>query len=163
MGADGNGGVRQLSSRVKNVVVKNALEDARSSLINLISTDKVIFERVKDVLDKKELADDLYIKIYDIIEELHAQDRPVQEADVLTLLDTGKEEDQSRAALIFLGRPPYESAEQKNNALLKSVKEIKNDYLTAQLESETDDGRVMQLIAEKKNLDSYLESKLLKK
>ncbi len=155
-----NDSAAQPDPRVKDMIIGNAAEDARSSLINLIATDKALFERVADVMDKTELADELYIKLYDIIAYLHKRGKPVSEADVMSYLDPEDTALQSRAALVFTGRLPYNNSEQKYKALFDSVRKIKADELERRLNSETDDQKVKQLLKEQKELDSRLRSKL---
>ena len=148
----------ELGRKVKNVVTSNAVEEAKSTLINLLANDKGLSARIAPVFDKKEFADELYIKIYDIIERLHAQDKPAAEADVLALLDLEDEKDSKRASFIFLGQLPCSTADQRRTALTGSIKRIKEHYIDLLMAETNDDELVMKLINDKKNIDNSLKA-----
>lgn len=147
----------ELGRKVKNVVTSNAVEEAKSTLINLLANDKGLSARIAPVFDKKEFADELYIKIYDIIERLHAQDKPAAEADVLALLDLEDEKDSKRASFIFMGQLPCSTADQRRTALTGSIKRIKEHYIDLLMAETNDDELVMKLINDKKNIDNSLK------
>ncbi|MBQ9604939.1 MAG: DNA primase, partial [Firmicutes bacterium] len=149
---------KELGRRVKNVVTSNAVEEAKSGLISLLADDKTLMHRIAPVFDKKEFADELYIKIYDVIERLHAQDKPAAEADVLALLELDGEKDAKRASLIFMSQLPCTTPEQRRTALIGDIKKIKEHYIDLLMSETDDDEQVMKLINEKKNIDNTLKA-----
>ncbi|MBQ9604152.1 MAG: DNA primase, partial [Firmicutes bacterium] len=151
----GSGG---LSTKVKNTQVDNALEDAKSGLICLMAADKNIFESVRKVFDKKEFLDELYVKLYDIIEKLHNQSGPIQAADIVTYLNGEEDEVQSRAARILMAQLPYDSDEQRRRALSDDLKVIKTNYIDRMMDEADDDEQILRLVQQKKNVENIIKS-----
>jgi len=146
-----------LNPRVRTVQVNNALEDAKSGLLSIVAADKALYERVERVFDKKELDDELYMHLYEIIGNMHAQNRPVHEADIVTYLADEPEGVQSRAANIFMAQLPYETDEQRLTALADDLKRIKENYIK-KLMDEADDDQFLQLVQQQKNVDNIIKS-----
>lgn len=146
-----------LNPRVRTVQVNNALEDAKSGLLSIVAADKALYERVERVFDKKELDDELYMHLYEIIGNMHAQNRPVHEADIVTYLADEPEGVQSRAANIFMAQLPYETDEQRLTALADDLKKIKENYIK-KLMDEADDDQFLQLVQQQKNVDNIIKS-----
>ena len=149
-----NGGINK---NVKNVVVNNALDEAQSGLLSIVASDKSLYERVERIFDKKEFADELYMRLYEIIGNMHAQNRPVHEADVMTYLDGESGAVQSRAASIFMAQLPYENDEQRVKALSDDLKVIKNSYIKRLME-EASDEEFLQLQQQQKNVENIIKS-----
>jgi DNA primase len=158
--ADKASGSGNVSSKVKNVMINNALEDAKRGLINLFSGDKNLFYKSKEIFDKKEFADDFFIRLYDIIEQLHAEDKPALAADIATRLGLENEKEQAMVSLVFMGQLPFETDEEKRIALTDNLTVIKNHYLDYLMENTVDDNAVLDLIEQKRNLSSLIHEKL---
>ncbi|MBR6400926.1 MAG: DNA primase [Firmicutes bacterium] len=146
----------ELSRRVKSVQANNALDEAKSGLLNIVASDKKMYERVERVFDKKEFADELYIRLYEIIGTMHSQNRPVHEADVVTYLEDASDDLQSQAARIFMTQLSCDTDEQRYRALADDLKIIKNSYIDKLME-EADDDQFLQLVQQKKNVDNIIK------
>jgi replicative DNA helicase len=147
----------EISKIVRSTQVNSALEDAKSGLLSIVASDKALYDRVERVFDKKEFADALYARLYEIIGEMHARNKPVYEADIVTFLNDEPEEVQSRAVRIFMAQLPYDTDEQRYRALADDLKMIKTDYID-QLLDKADDEQFMQLVRQKKNVDNIIKS-----
>ncbi len=158
VGASPKGNSSGLGRKVKNTQVDNALEDAKSGLISLIAEDKNLFDSVARVFDKKEFLDELYIKLYDIVEKLHGQGGPIQAADIVTYLNGETDEMQSRAARILMAQLPYESDEQRRRALADDLRVIKYNYIDCIMDEIDDDEQVSRLVQQKKNVENIIKS-----
>ncbi len=151
---NGNG----LGKSVKNIEVDNALEDAKSGLISLLALDGSLFESVERIFDKKEFLDDLYIKLYDIVKKLHAQNASIQAADIVTYLNGETDEVQSRAARILMAQLPYGSDEQRRHALADDLRLIKTNYIDRMMLEAEDDEQIVRLVQQKKNVENIIKS-----
>lgn len=150
----GNG----LGKSVKNVQVDNALEDAKSGVISIVAYDKNLFESVERIFDKKEFLDELYIKLYSVIEKLHEQNIPAQAADIVTCLNGETSELQSRAASILMAQLSYDSDEERRRALSDDLKVIKLNYIDKMMDEAENDEEVQRLLQQKKNVENIIKS-----
>lgn len=136
----------------------NALEDAKSGIINIIAADKSLFERVERIFDKSEFDDELYEKLYDIIKRLHTQNIPIQEAEIMTALNEESDTVKSEAARIFILQGSFDSNERRERALIDNLRLVKLSYIDTMLDNANNDEEIMSLLRRKKDMENIIKS-----
>ena len=149
---------RTYARQYKNTAASGAVEEAKSTLINIIANDKLLFQRLDGVFSKEEFDDDMYVRLFDIVERAHKKDAPITAADLLTLLEPENPEYVKRAEAVLWSQLPYTNAEQRHSALLSAVKIIKTAHVDSLMRKTEDDELMSKLIDEKRNIENSLKA-----
>jgi len=116
-----------------------------------MATNQVLFEKITRHLDAEELAEPLYIKLYNAIAYARENGREKVIADIIAVLDDFEE--QERAAAIFARVAEYEDTDAQYSALAQQIHKVKMAYYDRQIADATAQNRfeVLNELAKARN------------
>lgn len=127
------------------------IDEARKSLINLIATNRLVYDKLKGYFNSDEFVDAFYIKLIDIISQLYEQNKPIYTADIVSFFENLEE--QQRVSNIFLLQMKFDDTVELEKAVNDQLKLVKEAYITNKMLNVTDASQLQQLINDKKNVD----------
>ena len=127
------------------------IDEARKSLINLIATNRLVYDKLKGYFNSDEFVDAFYIKLIDIISQLYEQNKPIYTADIVSFFESLEE--QQRVSNIFLLQMKFDDTVELEKAVNDQLKLVKEAYITNKMLNVTDVSQLQQLINDKKNVD----------
>ena len=83
-------------SNINKRISDNGVDLARRGIINLIVSNKAIYEAIKDKLLPKELVEPIYIKVLEIIYNLYKENKPVLPNSIVSNFETVEEQNNKR-------------------------------------------------------------------
>lgn len=114
-------------SNINKRISDNGVDLARRGIINLIVSNKVIYEAIKDKLLPKELVEPIYIKVLEIIYNLYKENKPVLPNSIVSNFETVEE--QNNVSKIFVLETNF-SIEESEKALNDQIKKSKKLIIT---------------------------------
>ncbi len=139
----GNNAVVPVIGRFKNVGKasisdengKNGIDAARRSIINILAQNKDIYKKVEGQFKAEELSEPFYVRLMKIIAELHAADKPIIEADLVSRFESVEE--QKRAIDIFILHTDFSDREDLQKAVNDQMRVVKLAYYDEMIKNET--------------------------
>ena len=131
--ANMNNGIQPISLKSRNISInKNGIDEAKRNIISIAISKRSYYECIKKHLEPKELLDEFYIKILDIVYNLYEQDKDVNVEDVISFFETI--EDQRKITSLFIKQVNFNESEVEK-AINDIIKKIKNSYYDKQIDN----------------------------
>lgn len=136
-------------SNINKRISDNGVDLARRGIINLIVSNKAIYEAIKDKLLPKELVEPIYIKVLEIIYNLYKENKPVLPNSIVSNFETVEE--QNNVSKIFVLETNF-SIEESEKALNDQIKKVKEAYYNKLISESMDSPDILEMIKEKRNI-----------
>ena len=136
-------------SNINKRISDNGVDLARRGIINLVVSNKAIYEAIKDKLLPKELVNPIYIKVLEIIYNLYKENKPVLPNSIVSNFETVEE--QNNVSKIFVLETNF-SIEENEKALNDQIKKVKEAYYNKLISESMDSPDILEIIKEKRNI-----------
>ena len=133
----------------RTVGPQKSRRDAVAHVLHSMAANSVLFDKIRAHLEACEMAEPLFVKLYQAIVSARERGREVILGDIITMLDS--EEEQAAAAGLFASLTEYGTTEALHEALAQQIRLLKETWLDGQI-SGTDDVFALNELMKAKNL-----------
>jgi len=144
-------GIAATRRKSKPIGQTQAFADAVSHILHCMAHSKELCGRITAHIEAQEMANPLYIKIYETIVTARLRGAEVAPADVITAMQSPEE--QSAAGAIFSQAADYESVDAQYRALEQQILVVKKAYLQKLMDEMDPDTQLIEIVNTKKMLD----------
>jgi DNA primase len=147
--------VKQKFTAVSGNKNNKGVDDARKSLICIMTGHPTLCEKLKGLLRAEEFCDDFYIKMVDAIYKAMDSGVPVIAANITSVFDTV--ELQQRAAQLFITQMSFKSNDELYKAASDQLRIVKESYIDDKIKGCNDPVAIKDLFKEKRNINSLIK------
>lgn len=140
----------------KDKGMKKGVDEARKSLICIMTGHPAICERLKAVLRAEEFCDEFYVTMVRAVYNAVDNGKPVIAANITSSFTTA--EQQQRAAELFILQMSFDNNDELYKATSDQLRVVKESYLDEEIKKCSDPALIQNLFKEKRNINNLCKS-----
>lgn len=142
-----------ISKKITRRANNNGIDDARRSLINIITSHKMVYNLIKGVLKPEYMIDDTYKKVLSIIYSSYDKGEDIKPCDIVGRFENTEE--QNKVSHIFVDETAF-TTEQLEKALNDQIRQVLKAYYGSLMNNKDNqkDAEISELINKRKEIDS---------
>lgn len=145
--------LRRNTPKITNISEKSGLESAKKGIINIISYNPYIYEKISENFKPEYLNDSFLERLMNIIADNIKDNNPIYPAEIINYFESPDERD--RVMKILTKRGEFDNKKTLEKNLNDYIKIILNSYYSDKIKEESDINKVKALLALKKNISAF--------
>lgn len=149
--SNNNNTQKLVNKKPKQIIQNNKLEEARQSILYILSTNINIYNKLKNYIKPYDFLDDLYVKLAEIIFEYNEKNKVIYPAEIALKFQTTEE--QKRISKVFMLKLDFSNDDKLEKAINDQIKIIKKAYFDKIITEDKNSEKIQQVLKEKKLFD----------
>lgn len=142
---------RIINKKPKQAILNNKLDEARQSILYILSSNINIYNILKNYLNYEDFIDDAYIKLAKLIFELNEKNQPIYPAEITLKFENPEE--QKQISKVFMLKIDFSNSDNLEKVINDQIKIIKRAYFDKIISESDDLEKVQNALKDKKKFD----------
>ena len=140
-----------VNKKPKQIIQNNKLEEARQSILYILSTNINIYNKLKNYIKPEDFLDDLYVRLAKIIFEYNENNKVIYPAEIVLKFQTPEE--QKQISKVFMLKLDFSNNDKLEKIINDQLKIIKKAYFDKIITEDKNFEKIQQALNEKKSFD----------
>ncbi len=142
---------RIINKKPKQAILNNKLDEARQSILYILSSNINIYNILKNYINYEDFIDDAYIKLAKLIFELNEKNQPIYPAEITLKFENPEE--QKQISKVFMLKIDFSNSDNLEKVINDQIKIIKRAYFDKIISESDDLEKVQNALKDKKKFD----------
>lgn len=142
---------RIINKKPKQAILNNKLDEARQSILYILSSNINIYNLLKNYINYEDFIDDAYIKLAKLIFELNEKNQPIYPAEITLKFENPEE--QKQISKVFMLKIDFSNSDNLEKVINDQIKIIKRAYFDKIISESDDLEKVQNALKDKKKFD----------
>ena len=142
---------RIINKKPKQSILNNKLDEARQSILYILSSNINIYNILKNYINYEDFIDDAYIKLAKLIFELNEKNQPIYPAEITLKFENPEE--QKQISKVFMLKIDFSNSDNLEKVINDQIKIIKRAYFDKIISESDDLEKVQNALKDKKKFD----------
>ena len=142
---------RIINKKPKQAILNNKLDEARQSILYILSSNINIYNILKSHINYEDFIDDAYIKLAKLIFELNEKNQPIYPAEITLKFENPEE--QKQISKVFMLKIDFSNSDNLEKVINDQIKIIKRAYFDKIISESDDLEKVQNALKDKKKFD----------
>lgn len=142
---------RIINKKPKQAILNNKLDEARQSILYILSSNINIYNILKNYINYEDFIDDAYIKLAKLIFELNEKNQTIYPAEITLKFENPEE--QKQISKVFMLKIDFSNSDNLEKVINDQIKIIKRAYFDKIISESDDLEKVQNALKDKKKFD----------
>lgn len=142
---------RIINKKPKQSILNNKLDEARQSILYILSSNINIYNILKNYINYEDFIDGAYIKLAKLIFELNEKNQPIYPAEITLKFENPEE--QKQISKVFMLKIDFSNSDNLEKVINDQIKIIKRAYFDKIISESDDLEKVQNALKDKKKFD----------